>query len=246
MTTELLLDVGSLHAGYGRAEVLHGLNLKAKAGSVVTVIGPNGAGKSTLLNALMGVLPARGRIRYQGKSIALDTLEERVMQGIALVPETRALFGTMAVVDNLLLGAYRQVRLGHKDSTQAIEEVFALFPRLKERRAQAAGSLSGGEAQMVAMGRGIMSEPRILLIDEPSLGLAPVIVKEVLGIVRRLKAEGVTIALIEQNTHLALSVADNVHLMRSGKVLLSQKAAQVDLARLHDLYLAREGGPAKL
>ncbi len=136
MTTDLILDVNDLHAGYGRAEVLHGLNLKAKAGSVVTVIGPNGAGKSTLLNALMGVLPSRGKIDYQGQSVVLNTLEERVMQGMALVPETRALFGTMPVEDNLLLGAYRQVRLGKKDSAAAIEEVFTLFPRLKERRAR--------------------------------------------------------------------------------------------------------------
>ena len=238
MTTELLLDVGSLHAGYGRAEVLHGLNLKAKAGSVVTVIGPNGAGKSTLLNALMGVLPARGRIRYQGKSIALDTLEERVMQGIALVPETRALFGTMAVVDNLLLGAYRQVRLGHKDSTQAIEEVFALFPRLKERRAQLAGTLSGGERQMLAIGRALMSKPRLLMLDEPSLGLAPLVVKEIFRIIDGLSATGVTILLVEQNARAALEVADHGYVLEMGEIALEGPADELARdPRVIDTYL---------
>ena len=136
MTTELLLNVTDLHAGYGRAEVLHGLSLKAEVGSVVTVIGPNGAGKSTLLNALMGVLPARGSIEYQGRSVALNTLEERVMQGIALVPETRGLFAAMPVEDNLLLAAYRQVRLGTKNSQPALDTAYRLFPRMKERRCQ--------------------------------------------------------------------------------------------------------------
>jgi branched-chain amino acid transport system ATP-binding protein len=143
--SDLILDVKNLHAGYGRAEVLHGLNLQAKKGSVVTVIGPNGAGKSTLLNALMGVLPSRGTIAYRGQAMGLRTLEERVMQGIALVPETRALFGTMPVEDNLLLGGYRQVRLGSKQGGEVLEQVYALFPRLKERRTQLAGTLSGGE-----------------------------------------------------------------------------------------------------
>ena len=173
MTTssdDLLLSVKDLHAGYGRAEVLHGLNLKARSGSVVTVIGPNGAGKSTLLNALMGVLPARGQVAYAGRSVALQSLEERVMQGMALVPETRALFGTMPVEDNLLLGAYRQVRLGNKRAMDTLEEVFTLFPRLKERRAQLAGTLSGGERQMLAVGRALMSRPMLLMLDEPSLG----------------------------------------------------------------------------
>src|SRR5690349_18916744 len=145
--SQLLLEVKDLHAGYGRAEVLHGISLKAAKGSVVTVIGPNGAGKSTLLNALMGVLPARGELHYDGHSVARRTLEERVMQGIALVPETRALFGTMPVEDNLLLGGYRQVRLGRRRAGEGLEQVYALFPRLKERRTQLAGTLSGGERQ---------------------------------------------------------------------------------------------------
>ncbi|MEO6745340.1 MAG: ABC transporter ATP-binding protein [Caldimonas sp.] len=238
MTTDLILDVKDLHAGYGRAEVLHGLNLKAKPGSVVTVIGPNGAGKSTLLNALMGVLPARGKIDYQGQSVALNTLEDRVMQGMALVPETRALFGTMSVEDNLLLGAYRQVRLGKKNSAQAIEEVFTLFPRLKERRAQLAGTLSGGERQMLAIGRALMSKPQLLMLDEPSLGLAPLVVKEIFRIIDGLRATGVTILLVEQNARAALEVADHGYVLEMGEIALEGPAA--DLAsdsRVIDTYL---------
>ncbi len=235
---DLILDVKDLHAGYGRAEVLHGLNLTAKAGSVVTVIGPNGAGKSTLLNALMGVLPSRGKIDYQGQSVVLNTLEERVMQGIALVPETRALFGTMPVEDNLLLGAYRQVRLGRSDSAAAIEEVFTLFPRLKERRAQLAGTLSGGERQMLAIGRALMSKPQLLMLDEPSLGLAPLVVKEIFRIIDGLRATGVTILLVEQNARAALEVADHGYVLEMGEIALEGPAA--DLARdsrVIDTYL---------
>src|SRR5450631_3398754 len=205
MAEESLLHVVDLHAGYGRAEVLHGLSLSAKPGSVVTVIGPNGAGKSTLLNALMGVLPSRGDVRYLGRSVALDTLEERVMQGMALVPETRALFGTMPVEDNLLLGAYRQVRLGSKGSVSAMDQVYTLFPRLKERRLQLAGTLSGGERQMLAIGRALMSKPQLLMLDEPSLGLAPLVVKEIFRIIDGLRATGVTILLVEQNARAAIS-----------------------------------------
>ena len=238
MTEESLLQVSDLHAGYGRAEVLHGLDLSARPGSVVTVIGPNGAGKSTLLNALMGVLPSRGQIRYLGRSIALDTLEERVMQGMALVHETRALFGTMPVEDNLLLGAYRQVRLGSKGTAAGIEQVFTLFPRLKERRLQLAGTLSGGERQMLAIGRALMSQPRLLMLDEPSLGLAPLVVKEIFRIIDGLRATGVTILLVEQNARAALEVADHGYVLEMGDIALQGPAS--DLAkdpRVIDTYL---------
>jgi branched-chain amino acid transport system ATP-binding protein len=238
MTQDLLLDVKDLHAGYGRAEVLHGLNLSARKGSVVTVIGPNGAGKSTLLNALMGCLPSRGGIDYAGRSIVLNTLEERVMHGMALVPETRALFATMPVEDNLLLGAYRQVRLGHKNSAAAMDDVYALFPRLKERRAQLAGTLSGGERQMLAIGRALMSKPQLLMLDEPSLGLAPLVVKEIFRIIDGLRATGVTILLVEQNARAALEVADHGYVLEMGEIALEGPAA--DLAkdsRVIDTYL---------
>ena len=238
MSDEMLLNVQDLHAGYGRAEVLHGLNLQAKAGSVVTVIGPNGAGKSTLLNALMGCLPARGRIEYQGRPVALDTLEERVMAGIALVPETRALFGTMPVEDNLLLGAYRQVRLGRKDSAGAMADVFRLFPRLEERRAQLAGTLSGGERQMLAIGRALMGKPQLLMLDEPSLGLAPLVVKEIFRIIDSLRATGVTILLVEQNARAALEVADHGYVLEMGEIALEGPAAELARdPRVIDTYL---------
>jgi branched-chain amino acid transport system ATP-binding protein len=233
-----ILTVKNLHAGYGRAEVLHGLNLTAAIGSVVTVIGPNGAGKSTLLNALMGVLPSRGGIAYEGRQIVLDTLEERVMRGIALVPETRALFGTMAVEDNLRLGAYRQYRLGKPDIAAAMEEVYTLFPRLKERRAQLAGTLSGGERQMLAIGRALMSKPRLLMLDEPSLGLAPLVVKEIFRIIASARATGVTILLVEQNARAALEVADHGYVLEMGEIALEGPAAALARdPRVIDTYL---------
>ena len=221
---EHLLKVQDLHAGYGRAEVLHGLNLAARPGQVITVIGPNGAGKSTLLNALMGVLPSRGRIDYDGRPLGLLSLEERVMQGMALVPETRALFGTMPVEDNLLLGGYRQVRFGRKDSSAALEEVYGLFPRLKERRAQLAGTLSGGERQMLAVARALMGRPRLLLLDEPSLGLAPQIVQQIFSIIGELNREGMTILLVEQNALMALRCAHVGYVLETGAVRTSGDA----------------------
>jgi branched-chain amino acid transport system ATP-binding protein len=241
---ELLLNIRALHAGYGRAEVLHGLTITARRGKVITVIGPNGAGKSTLLNALMGVLPARGTIEYDGAAIDTLTLEERVMLGIALVPETRALFGTMPVEDNLLLGGYRQVRLGLRkaaDSAAAIEEVYALFPRLKERRAQLAGTLSGGERQMLAVARALMSKPTLLMLDEPSLGLAPLVVRDIFTTIAGLRATGVTILLVEQNARAALEVADYGYVLEMGEIALEGPAA--DLAtdpRVIETYLGAQ------
>ncbi len=228
---ELLLNVTDLHAGYGRAEVLHGLTITARAGKVITVIGPNGAGKSTLLNALMGVLQARGQVEYDGRPISLLSLEERVMLGMALVPETRALFSTMSVEDNLLLGAYRQVRLGHgqKESAKSLGEVFVLFPRLRERRAQLAGTLSGGERQMLAVGRALMGKPRLLMLDEPSLGLAPLVVRDIFATIAALRATGVTILLVEQNARAALEVADYGYVLEMGEIALEGPAE--DLAK---------------
>jgi branched-chain amino acid transport system ATP-binding protein len=233
-----LLEVNHLHAGYGRAEVLHGITLKAARGSVVTVIGPNGAGKSTLLNALMNVLPSRGGITYNGQDIHLHTLEERVMQGIALVPETRALFGTMPVEDNLLLGAYRQVRLGRQDSAEALESVYTTFPRLKERRMQLAGTLSGGERQMLAVGRALMSQPDLLMLDEPSLGLAPLVVRDIFKTISSLRATGVTLLLVEQNARAALEVADHAYVLEMGEIALEGPARELATdPRVIDTYL---------
>ena len=224
-----LLNVRSLHAGYGRAEVLTGLNLRLPEASVVTVIGPKGAGKSTLLNALMGVLPSQGQIIFDGADIAGLSLEDRVMEGLALVPEKRELFTTMTVEDNLILGGFRPMRLGQRDWRDGLEKVFDLFPRLKERRVQLAGTLSGGERQMLAVGRALMARPKLLMLDEPSLGLAPLIVKEVFSIVAKLRDSGVSILLIEQNARAALEVADYAYVLETGEVGLEGSAA--DLAR---------------
>jgi branched-chain amino acid transport system ATP-binding protein len=233
-----LLKVTDLRAGYGKAEVLHGLSLQADKGSVITVIGPNGAGKSTFLNSLMGILPAKGLIEFNGQSITDLTLEERVMQGISLVPEKRELFGTMSVEDNLVLGGYRQMRLGNTQWRSRLDDVFDLFPRLKERRAQEAGTLSGGERQMLAVGRALMSRPTVLMLDEPSLGLAPLIVKDIFSIIETLRKTGVTIVLVEQNARAALAVADQGYVLEMGEIGLHGKAS--DLAqdpRVIDTYL---------
>ena len=238
MSAQPLLSVRDLHAGYGRAEVLHGLNLRAEAGSVITVIGPNGAGKSTLLGALMGVIGSRGDVRYQGASLAVRTLEERVQDGIALVPEQRALFGTMPVEDNLRLGAWRRIRQKAKDSEADLERVFALFPRLKERRAQLAGTLSGGERQMLALGRALMSRPALLMLDEPSLGLAPLVVREIFKTIAGLRQTGVTILLVEQNARAALEVADYGYVLEMGEIALEGPAAELARdARVVETYL---------
>jgi branched-chain amino acid transport system ATP-binding protein len=222
-----MLRVRNLHAGYGRAEVLQGLSITAAAGQVITVIGPNGAGKSTLLNALMGVLPARGTLDYDGKPIGLRSLEERVMLGMALVPETRALFATMSVEDNLLLGGYRQVRLRQGDTAKTLNEAYMLFPRLRERRDQLAGTLSGGERQMLAVGRALMSKPRLLMLDEPSLGLAPLVVRDIFATIAALRATGVTILLVEQNARAALEVADYGYVLETGEIALEGPAEQL-------------------
>jgi branched-chain amino acid transport system ATP-binding protein len=233
-----LLNVRDLRAGYGKAEVLHGLDLQADKGSVITVIGPNGAGKSTLLNSLMGILPSKGRIEFEGQSIEELTLEERVMLGISLVPEKRELFGTMSVEDNLVLGGFRQMRLGNHRWRDRLADVFDLFPRLQERRAQQASTLSGGERQMLAVGRALMSRPAVLMMDEPSLGLAPLIVKDIFLIIKTLRQTGVTIVLVEQNARAALAVADQGYVLEMGEIGLKGPAAELARnPRVIDTYL---------
>jgi branched-chain amino acid transport system ATP-binding protein len=238
MSQQPLLVVKGLRAGYGRAEVLHGIDLQAPQGSVITVIGPNGAGKSTLLNALMGVLPAQGVIEFQGQPISALSLEERVMLGIALVPEKRELFGTMPVQDNLILGAFRQVRLGNKAWRDQLDVVYQLFPRLAERSHQAAGTLSGGERQMLAVGRALMSRPTLLMLDEPSLGLAPLVVKEIFRTIDALRSTGVTTLLVEQNARAALETADFGYVLEMGDMALSGPARELATdPRVIDTYL---------
>jgi branched-chain amino acid transport system ATP-binding protein len=222
-----LLEVTDLHAGYGRAEVLAGIHLKLEAGQVVTVIGPNGAGKSTMLNALMGVLPCRGHVSFDGRDLADRTLEERVMDGLALVPERRELFGTMPVEDNLLLGGWRAMKLRMPGREAELDRVYELFPRLKERRTQLAGTLSGGERQMLAVGRALMSRPKLLMLDEPSLGLAPLVVREIFRIIDTLRANGVSILLVEQNARAALEVADYGYVLETGELRLEGPASEL-------------------
>ena len=238
MSANLLLQVKGLHAGYGRAEVLTGLNLQLPKGQVVTVIGPNGAGKSTLLNALMGVLPSTGGVQFDGQDLSGATLEDRVMMGLALVPEKRELFTTMPVEDNLVLGGYRAMRLRVPNWRNELERVYGLFPRLKERRTQLAGTLSGGERQMLAVGRALMSGPKLLMLDEPSLGLAPLVVRDIFSIISRLRQEGVSILLVEQNARAALQVADHGYVLETGEIALEGPAADLaDDPRVIETYL---------
>jgi len=234
-----LIEIAGLRAGYGPINVLWGVDLAFEAGRVTTIVGPNGAGKTTLLRALMGLVrPSAGTVLYDGRDIAGARTWDVVERGLVMIPEGRLVFADMSVEDNLKMGAFpRPARAKAKAN---LERAYRTFPRLAERRRQLAGSLSGGEAQMLAIARGLMEEPRVLLIDEPSLGLSPLMVDDIFTTLHRLKDEGQTMVLVEQNTNRALALADHVHLMRGGTVVLSQPAAEVDLARLHDLYFARE------
>jgi branched-chain amino acid transport system ATP-binding protein len=197
-----------------------------EAGQIVTVIGPNGAGKTTLLAAAAGLLPSRGRIIYDGIDLAQLDTEERVERGFCLVPEQRELFGDMSVADNLLLGAYVHRRNGAQVK-QSFEEVYGRFPRLKERMAQKANTLSGGERQMLALGRALMAKPRLLLLDEPSLGLAPLIVREIFRIVAALRQAGVSILLVEQNARAALETADYGYVLETGEITHHGETSQL-------------------
>jgi len=222
-----LLEVRDLHVAYGKVEALHGVSLKVDEGGIVTVIGPNGAGKTTLLAAIMGLLPVRGDIAYAGAPLNKASVEQRVARGLCLVPERRELFAAMSVADNLQLGAFQRYRLGDKAIVQTRDEVYQRFPRLAERRAQLAGTLSGGERQMLALGRALMGRPRLLMLDEPSLGLAPLIVKEIFSIIATLKASGVSILLIEQNARAALKVADAGHVLETGEIAIEGSSAEL-------------------
>jgi len=224
----VVLEVSGLSVSYGKVDALHGLALKVHRGEIVTVIGPNGAGKTTLLCALIGLLPARGEIVYLGERQGPGrSVEMLVRQGMTLVPEKRELFAEMSVWDNLLLGAFDRYRAGHRDQLETIDEVFDIFPRLMERREQMAGTLSGGERQMLAMGRALMAKPRLLLLDEPSLGLAPLVIKEIFRTITQLKKLGVAILLVEQNARAALQVADYGYVLETGELSLEGPSRQL-------------------
>lgn len=233
-----MLEISNVRAGYGAINVLWDVSLKVTRGQLTTIIGPNGAGKTTLLRAIMGLVPlSQGEVKLNGKTLNGTRTWEMADVSVAMIPEGRMTFRDMSVEENLIVGAFaKQHRARVKDN---LEMAYQMFPRLRERRSQLAGSLSGGEAQMLAMARGLMSDPKLLIIDEPSLGLAPVVVNELFEILARLKEGGRTIVLVEQNTQRAVGVADHVYLMQSGKVVLSQPAAEVSLDHLHDLYFAR-------
>jgi branched-chain amino acid transport system ATP-binding protein len=222
--SDKLLAVESVSVCYGKVEAVRAVSLHVAPGEIVTIVGANGAGKTTLLNAIMGMLPSRGQARFAEYDMGRLDIEDRVAKGLSLVPEHRELFASMTVADNLLLGAFRTSR---SIAAAAFERVYALFPRLKERRQQPAGTLSGGEQQMLAMGRALMGAPKLLMLDEPSLGLAPRIVADIFAIIGDLRKAGIGVLLVEQNAQAALRVADRAYVMELGDFVLSGTAAMV-------------------
>ena len=234
-----ILVLEGVSVAYGKVEAVRGVSLAMQPGSIVTVIGANGAGKTTLLNAVMGILPADGAVRFDGRALDDDAIEERVAMGMALVPERRELFGSMTVEDNLLLGGFRT---SAAERAQSLAQVFARFPRLQERRRQLAGTLSGGERQMLAMGRALMGRPRLLMLDEPSLGLAPLIVRDIFEIIVGLRKTGVSILLVEQNARAALQVADHAYVMELGEITAHGAASELAAdPRIVESYLGLGG-----
>ncbi|MFO1200773.1 MAG: ABC transporter ATP-binding protein [Burkholderiaceae bacterium] len=244
-TATWLLEAQDLAVGYGKVEVLHRVSVAVRPGEIVTVIGPNGAGKTTLLAALMGLLPSTGTLRYDGRDVAAQPVEARVAAGLTLVPERRELFGELSVEDNLRLGAFHRVRHGERGADRALAPVYELFPRLRERRAQLAVTLSGGERQMLAIGRALMGRPRLLMLDEPSLGLAPRIVRDILHIVAELRASGVAILLVEQNARAALQIADRGYVLETGEIALAGSSTELSgNPRVVESYLGLAGTAA--
>jgi branched-chain amino acid transport system ATP-binding protein len=224
-----LLSISGLCVAYDKIEAIRDVSLSIAAGQIVTVIGPNGAGKTTLLNATMGLLPSSGDVHFDGIDLRRLDVEARVEMGFGLVPERRELFGELTVEDNLLLGAY-VARKDREACRQRLQEVYSRFPRLRERRRQTANTLSGGERQMLALGRALMARPRLLMMDEPSLGLAPLIIREIFSIVASLREAGVSILLVEQNARAALETADYGYVMEAGRIVHAGPARQL----IHD------------
>ena len=232
-----LLSIEDVCVSYGKAEAVRHVSLKVERGQIVTVIGPNGAGKTSLLTTAIGMIPSTGVIKCDGQDITRLDTESRVEMGFCLVPERRELFAEMSVHDNLRLGAYSR-RDGKAAIQQSMDEVFARFPRLKERLSHHAGTLSGGERQMLALGRALMAKPKLLMLDEPSLGLAPLITREIFRIIASLRELGVSILLIEQNARAALETADFGYVMEVGEIVHSGPAATlIDDPRLISTYL---------
>ena len=232
----VLLRVDALSVSYGKVEAVHAVSLTVPEGGIVTVIGPNGAGKTTLLSAIVGLLPSRGTIQYNAVNVQALSVEARVAAGLVLVPEKRELFATMTVADNLALGAFASRR--SRETAAPLDDVYRRFPRLLERRTQLAATLSGGERQMLALGRALMGRPKLLMLDEPSLGLAPLIVREIYSVIADLKSAGVAILLVEQNARAALQVADYGYVLETGEVAIEGEAAALAVdSRVVDTYL---------
>ena len=236
--TPNVLDVERLSVAYGKVPAVRDVSLHVAPGTIVTVIGPNGAGKTTLLAAIAGLLPAQGTIRCFGQSASPWTVEERVRRGLVLVPEKRELFATMSVADNLQLGGFARRR--ERGQSALLADVYARFPRLLERREQWAGTLSGGERQMLALGRALMAAPRLLLLDEPSLGLAPLVVRDIFSIIAKLRSTGVAVLLVEQNARAALQVSDYGYVLETGELALEGPSdALASNPRVAETYLGQ-------
>ena len=233
-----LLSVSKLSVSYGKVAALQEMSLTVPEGSIVTVIGPNGAGKSTLLNAVMGLLPSRGEVRYAGQSINALSVDARVARGLCLVPERGRLFTELSVEDNLSLGAFTRYARGDRQFAVDIRDIYTRFPQLEKRHAQLAGTLSGGERQMLALGRALMAKPRLLMLDEPSLGLAPLLVKEIIRAIKQLKTLGVSVLLVEQNARAALQIADYGYVLETGSIALEGTAVELSAnPRIVETYL---------
>jgi branched-chain amino acid transport system ATP-binding protein len=238
-----MLKVEGLHAGYGASEVLQGVSLVVGQGQVVALIGANGAGKTTTMRAISGLIsPTSGRVVLDGREVQGLEAARIARLGLAHAPEGRKVFGPLSVEDNLLLGAFRRLPtfFGYRSrAAPGLEKVYGLFPKLKERRSQAAGTLSGGEQQMLAIGRALMAEPKVILLDEPSMGLAPIVVQEVFATIRKLKESGITLLLVEQFAKSALEVADRAYVMERGRIIVEREAG--DIRRVEELLQAYLG-----
>ena len=218
-----MLEVKDLHVYYGVIQALKGISFNVNQGEVIALIGANGAGKTTTLQTLTGIIPAKsGSIMFEGKDLTRTPAHKIVEMGMAHVPEGRRVFADMSVYENLLMGAY--TRKDKNEIAESLENVYKRFPRLTERKGQRAGTLSGGEQQMLAMGRALMSKPRIVLMDEPSMGLSPIFVEEIFNIIKEISAEGTTVLLVEQNAKKALSIADRAYVLETGKIVLEGDA----------------------
>jgi branched-chain amino acid transport system ATP-binding protein len=216
----MLLEISDLVVAYGRIQALHGISLTVDEGEVVTLIGANGAGKSTTMRAISGLRPvSRGSIRFDGQDLTHVRADLRVVRGISQAPEGRGIFPGMTVMENLEMGTY--ARRDRANFAEDLDRVFGLFPRLQERRTQAAGTMSGGEQQMLTIGRALMARPRLLLLDEPSMGLAPKLIQQIFGIIREINSQGTTVLLVEQNAQQALSVADRAYILETGSIVKS-------------------------